>query len=48
MQATRPIPPPGPSRLDKEEPEMANEDDIPADDKKVEGDKWARGEIDGE
>jgi hypothetical protein len=44
MNAAHLHPAPGPSRLDKEEPEIAQEDDIPADDKKADGDKWARGE----
>lgn len=44
MNTTHTQPAPRPSGLDMEEPELAQEDDIPADDKTADGDKWARGE----
>lgn len=44
MNPLHPHPAPDRTSHDKEEPEMSQEDDIPADDKKAEGDKWACGE----
>jgi hypothetical protein len=44
MQSIRANIIPPPSGLDKEEPEIAQEDDIPADDKTEDGNRWARGE----